>query len=266
MQSTPTQGIKAQGQVLGLSGNGGLILGDDGARYTFMSSDWRDFTSAPASGMRVEFSATAPYATEILVLEMPPQYAAPETGAAPGYSGQQEYGGSNAGPGYGAVGGQQTVGGSHGSSSAYQKTVPLTQYRQVSKFVVGLIYIFLGPISRTVEAFYVGHRHKLFILFFNILLIPLFVVAWPLIPVVWALSAIGGIWRLFYSDEKFNLKVHIARFHPIKWSLRDHPDNCHERRPSVHYVPLCRQASLKAYKNQQHSERIRQTEHSRSEW
>ena len=118
MQSTPTQGSKAQGQVLGVSADGGLILGDDGVRYTFTSGDWRDFSSAPASGMRVEFSADAPYASEVSVLEMPPQYAASQAGAAagqaaapPGPARQQAYGRSNPNPGYGPLGGQESYGG-----------------------------------------------------------------------------------------------------------------------------------------------------------
>ena len=267
MQSIPTHSSKAQGQVLGVSGDGGVILGDDGVRFTFTSGDWRDFSAAAASGMRVEFSAAAPYATEVVVLEMPPQYAAPQAGAsqpgaAQGYSGQQAYGGSSPDPGFGPVGGQQqagggsygasnpgsgygsvggqqqTGGGSYGASSGHQYSVPITPYKDVSKGTVALMCIFLGPIAPALVSFYVGNHDKVCILVGNILFLPVFVVLWPLFVIV-------GICWLLISDETVDQRVHFMRYHPTKcWSGQEKSDNCLEPRLSRDYIPVCRQREL----------------------
>ncbi|HEY3756234.1 MAG TPA: PspC domain-containing protein [Opitutaceae bacterium] len=51
----------------------GLISGDDGGRYSFGSADWKDTTSLPARGMRVDFEVQDGGAVAIYALaNMPP--------------------------------------------------------------------------------------------------------------------------------------------------------------------------------------------------
>ena len=56
-----------QGQILSASvtGNQGVILGDDGVQYSFTATDWRDNSEKAASGMRVDFSGQGFFATEV---------------------------------------------------------------------------------------------------------------------------------------------------------------------------------------------------------
>lgn len=57
-----------KGNVLDFSvaENQGLISGDDGQRYTFVGREWKS-TTAPKSGMRVDFEATGTTATAIYI-------------------------------------------------------------------------------------------------------------------------------------------------------------------------------------------------------
>ena len=259
MQSIPTQSSKAQGQVLGVSGDGGVILGDDGVRYTFTSGDWRDFSAAAASGMRVEFSGAAPYATEVVVLEMPPQYAAAQAGAgqpgaSPGYSGQQAYGGSSPEPGYGAVGGQQSGSGSRGTYGQTKYNTPVSPNPGVSKYVVAAMVLFLLPIAPVLLAFYLGERLRFVILFGEIVFILCFVMLWqslpflgspvPLLLVFFLMGLFVGPIFALMPDDKFNLYVHASRYHKMGCGRRESSDNCLEPRSSRNEIPLCRQAEL----------------------
>ena len=59
-----------RGRILGASatGNQGVILGDDGVRYTFTAQDWRDNTVAAAAGMTVEFDGNGSFAANIYTI------------------------------------------------------------------------------------------------------------------------------------------------------------------------------------------------------
>ncbi len=56
-----------EGQILGTTGAGshGVIMGDDGARYTFTSQGWRDSSTVPIAGMRVDFEGRGAYAWSV---------------------------------------------------------------------------------------------------------------------------------------------------------------------------------------------------------
>ncbi len=56
-----------EGQILSTTGAGdhGVILGDDGARYTFTSQGWRDSSTVPIAGMRVDFEGRGAYAWSV---------------------------------------------------------------------------------------------------------------------------------------------------------------------------------------------------------
>lgn len=57
-----------RGQILEASAaGGGLILGSDGARYTFSASDWRS-PAPPTAGLEVDFVAAGTAAQEIYAL------------------------------------------------------------------------------------------------------------------------------------------------------------------------------------------------------
>ena len=54
-----------QGTVLSSGRAQGIILGDDGVRYTFTPLGWQDQSAAPVVGMRVEFEARGSQAVDI---------------------------------------------------------------------------------------------------------------------------------------------------------------------------------------------------------
>ena len=74
-----------QGQIIdaAVASNQGMILGDDGARYTFNSGGWRDASVKAVAGMRVEFSPQGPMAMEVVVIRAasPARSCATPTGA-----------------------------------------------------------------------------------------------------------------------------------------------------------------------------------------
>ncbi len=78
-----------QGQIIdaAVASNQGMILGDDGARYTFNSGGWRDASVKAVAGMRVEFSPQGPMAMEVVVIRAAPQPvpAPPPPAPAPAY-------------------------------------------------------------------------------------------------------------------------------------------------------------------------------------
>ena len=67
-----------QGVIVSAGSAQGLILGDDGARYTFTPLGWSDSSAGPAVGMRVEFEARGSHAVGIV----------PIPGATPGPEGR----------------------------------------------------------------------------------------------------------------------------------------------------------------------------------
>lgn len=82
-----------QGVILSAGSAQGLILGDDGVRYTFTPLGWQDSSAAPVAGMRVEFEARGAQAVGIV----PIPGAAPA--AAPRPPAPQQFGFPSAAPG-----------------------------------------------------------------------------------------------------------------------------------------------------------------------
>ncbi len=78
-----------QGQILNtaVASNQGMILGDDGARYTFNPGGWRDGSVRAVAGMRVEFSPQGAWAMDVVVIQAAPQPvpAPPPPAPAPAY-------------------------------------------------------------------------------------------------------------------------------------------------------------------------------------
>ncbi len=54
-----------QGVILNVRSAQGLILGNDGVRYTFTHDEWQNDDLAPELGMRVDFEARGSEATDI---------------------------------------------------------------------------------------------------------------------------------------------------------------------------------------------------------
>ena len=59
-----------EGQILNVAAtrNQGIVLGDDGLRYTFTVHDWGNNSVRAVPGMRVEFTARDSFATDIRVV------------------------------------------------------------------------------------------------------------------------------------------------------------------------------------------------------
>ena len=59
-----------QGQILSVAvtSNQGLILGDDGRRYTFTPRNWRDSSVKAMTGMRVEFMGEGAFAANVYAI------------------------------------------------------------------------------------------------------------------------------------------------------------------------------------------------------
>lgn len=81
-----------QGRILGASAtaNQGVILGDDGVRYSFNPNDWRNNAVMASTGMRVEFRQQGVFAKEVYtvgdsIVPPPPQpvHVAPPTPVTP---------------------------------------------------------------------------------------------------------------------------------------------------------------------------------------
>ena len=72
------------GKVLdfNVSASSGIILGDDGVRYSFKASEWRSSSSLPVQGAQVNFEVNRAEALSIFVISQPtPALRAPGTSA-----------------------------------------------------------------------------------------------------------------------------------------------------------------------------------------
>ena len=77
--------MRINGTILSAGRAQGIILGDDGNRYTFTPSGWRDRKMGPTAGMRVEFEAHGSEAVGIdYVSASPPRTSPQSTGASLG--------------------------------------------------------------------------------------------------------------------------------------------------------------------------------------
>lgn len=83
----PVAGASVAGKVLdfNVSASSGLILGDDGVRYTFRSAEWRSAASLPMAGLRVNFVVSGLEALAIYAeAGAPPRLSTPGASAGSG--------------------------------------------------------------------------------------------------------------------------------------------------------------------------------------
>lgn len=187
-----------QGQILSASvtGNQGVILGDDGVQYSFTATDWRDNSARAASGMRVDFSGQGFFATEIRPTHSVNYAVSAPPNPVPSMS-------------------SPPVSPTTSNASARPQTgyippaAPNIPGEKKSKVVVGLLYIFLGPIGSLISFFYIGVRTDavgILFLIGTLLTFPIQILLWPLYIIL-------GIVLLCISDERFDKGVHIRRDH-----------------------------------------------------
>ena len=77
-------GASVAGKVLdfNVSASSGLILGDDGVRYTFRGAEWRSAASLPQAGLRVDFVVSGQEALAIYAeAGTPPRLSSPGASA-----------------------------------------------------------------------------------------------------------------------------------------------------------------------------------------
>ena len=73
-----------QGHILTTAGDRSVILGDDGAHYTFTASEWQSEDTSPEVGTRVDFEAEGSEATDIYAIPgAPPMQPTRSSTAAP---------------------------------------------------------------------------------------------------------------------------------------------------------------------------------------
>ena len=73
-----------RGQILNATaGNRGIILGENGSRYTFTPDEWGNSSFDAVPGMQVEFGVRGHLATDVRSLDPAPTYEAPSPPLAP---------------------------------------------------------------------------------------------------------------------------------------------------------------------------------------
>ena len=192
-----------QGQIINTSvtGNQGVILGDDGVQYSFAATDWRDNSVKAASGMRVAFVGAGHFAMDVYrdqivnyAVSAPPLPAGRITPAMP----------------------------VHTAPRYAPPSVPNLSRQNISKTAVGLLYIFLGVVGSLIVLFYVGARmdaRGIAAVVANVV----FIVIFPIGFILWPIFIIVGIVFLCMSDEKFDEWLHNLRDHRY-WNGK--PENC----------------------------------------
>ena len=144
-----------EGQILGTTGaaSQGVILGDDGARYTFTSQGWGDSSTVPAAGMRVDFVEHGAYAWSVYPRPgAPPTWrAAPPVPAAPVPPPPT----AQTRPIYPVVPPPSAPPPPAAPSYAGGRRAPGYAGPRKSKTVVGLLH-FLGPLGGMITKFYAG--------------------------------------------------------------------------------------------------------------
>lgn len=209
-----------RGVILSAGSAQGLVLGDDGVRYTFISSSWQDSTLKARPGIRVDFTEQGAYATNVRVT----QGQGVATYAAPTLPYQPPTVPSNPIP-------------NSLSNSLPGATVPSRASRSrfaghgKSKTTVALLSIFLGPFGATAGSFYIGGQQTSYgciQLVCYILLAPLYILFPPFLLVLWLLPFIIGVIWIFKSEESFDKHVHYMRDHKAwTWKMsRKHPSLC----------------------------------------
>ncbi len=225
-----------QGQILSATGAGnqGVILGEDGARYTFTPQDWRAGSERAVSGMKVEFSGQGSFATDVIVTQGA-TYPATVQPPPPGASMPSNQAVIPQSPPSGAatptnpvvipqpppaapmvpvqpaprnpVRYNQPGRRSQPRENTYTFAVPNAPRERKSKAVVGLLTIFLGPLGALIAHIYIGTKSVWMMIF------AVFGAIFPLTYILWPIYIIAGIVCLCVSDKTFDNHVHILREH-----------------------------------------------------
>ena len=208
--------IFMHGQILYVAAtiNQGVILGDDGARYTFTPMEWQDNSVKAVSGMRVEYKAQDPYAEDVRVIQGATYSSAPVSDSLQSYQGKSIPIPPPQIPSPSpttSVPSAATVLTDHrGQTSSNpefrQPVVPNTPRDEKSKEAVGLLLILLGPIGAIIVSFYIGSRRKYGRLVVGIIFFPLLLLYWPIYIIV-------GIVFILKSDKWFAKAIHYERSH-----------------------------------------------------
>ena len=215
-----------QGQILdaAVTSNQGLILGDDGARYAFTSSGWRDNSVKPVAGMRVEFNPEGAAAMDVSVTQVASSPAPSPSSPvqAPAYTVPSQPPPQPAPPWISQPPPQRRV------VTAPATPVPRTRrstyvprYPQSteSKAIIGLLLIFLGPIGNLISYFIIGARpgQWIAIVFIGVLMVLALGVFPPFTLILlfgWYFGClIAGIYLLAISEESWNRLMHFRRDH-----------------------------------------------------
>ena len=239
-----------RGQILdaAVTSNRGLILGDDGARYTFAPAGWRDNSVKAAMGMRVEFSPHGAAAMDVSVIQSAPQPvpAPPPPFQAPAYPAPSQPPPQPAPPQTSQVPlpdrasqplpqrPDSTVPAIPVSRTPmpHSTFVPRFPRAEESKSTVALLLIFLGPLGLCISIFYMKSRPEEWIPIL-VITVPAIVYLsmsnnWVLLAVTYIGFLIVGILLLMMSQEKWNRNRHFSRDHTYNFlgAPRKEPDHC----------------------------------------
>lgn len=231
-----------QGIILSASvtGNQGLILGDDGSRYTFTSRSWQDYSAKAFAGMRVEFKDEGAFATNVVAVgdATPAPYV-----QSPGNSWQSTPVASRA---YANIRQepQHTPRDSVSApGSAQEETKSRTAARnaawaEAKKLrLIEALLLFLGPIGAFIFEFvFVGVRMTApyaFCLVLCLILLPLLYLLYPIFFIVAVILLLTSNWGI----DKMVHRVHVLREHgEFAWGCRS---KCPHTSRSVCYCDRC---------------------------
>ena len=205
-----------QGQILNaaVTGNQGVILGDDGLRYTFTPREWRNNSVKAVAGMRVEYTAQGNFATDVRVTQAAPHTAsslhasvnvtAPSNPVAPSRAPSTPSTNStlaasvSARPSYPR--------GASLKKKSHKFVTPTLEQKDKNAFA---LLLFLGNFGAAIGAFNIQCRNRVYILIVAIvaaIMFPIYLLSWPI-------AVLVGIFWLFASQETFDKHVHKRRYH-----------------------------------------------------
>ena len=197
----------SEGQILNVAAtrNQGIILGDDGLRYTFTVRDWGDNSVRAVPGMRVAYTAQDGFATDVRI-----------TQAAPNTASSQNASVDVTTPAHAAARSQPASTPSSGSILAPRGAAPgkkshrfvTPTLEQKDKNVYALL-LFLGVLGMAFAFYYIGSRERLVFMILAIVCVLVF----PIYLLTWPFYVLGGIIWLLSSEERFDKFVHAQRYH-----------------------------------------------------
>ena len=208
-----------QGLILhaAVTGDHGVILGDDGARYTFTRGGWRGNLVKAVAGMRVAFNPECRTANDVSVIQDAPQPPpAPPVSAvhspAPGQplptSLPRHYQPAQAPPQ------QPTFSVPDPPVRTMGRTRFSPRYPQAkeSKVVMALLLIFLGPLGYCIAVFMMGA--KAIEVINMVVLTVLGIVTFGIVFGFWyLLCLILAVYCLAISENTWNRRMHLRHSH-----------------------------------------------------